>query len=50
MGKGKTIKYPKRQKYRAPIRRNNESEQKPISEEEHKKRLEMLKKMGILKR
>lgn len=48
MGKGKTLKYPKRKKYVAPSQKI-ELEDKPISEEEHNKRMELLKQMGLLK-
>ena len=48
---GKTLKFPKRQRYRAPIKNNLEEpvKEEPVSEEEHKKRIEMLKRMGVLK-
>ena len=47
---GKTLKFPKRKKYTHPITKKEESEEeKSISEEEHQKRVRMLKEMGLLK-
>ena len=46
---GKTLKFPKRQKYIAPTPKGEDSEAKPLSEEEHKKRLELLKSLGLVK-
>ena len=47
---GKTLKFPKRRKYVPPIKKSEKSEEdKIISEEEHKKRVQMLKEMGLLK-
>ncbi len=48
MGRGKTIKYPKRQKY-VPPQNKVEIKQEPVSEEEHRKRIEKLKELGLLK-
>jgi len=48
MGKGKTLKYPKRKKY-VPPSQSVKLEDEPINEEEHKKRLELLRQIGILK-
>jgi len=49
---GKTLKFPKRGKY-VPYLKNTLGEpakkEEPVSEEEHKKRVEMMKKMGLLK-
>ena len=46
--RGKTLKYPKREKYRPPIKKI-EFKEEFITEEEHKKRIEKLKKLGLLK-
>jgi len=47
---GKTLKFPVRQKYVRPDRKNEESkEEAPLSEEEEKKRIELLKRIGLLK-
>jgi DNA replicative helicase MCM subunit Mcm2 (Cdc46/Mcm family) len=51
MGGGKR-KYPVRQKYIDEskfVTANKEEESKEITEEEHKKRVELLKSMGLLK-
>ncbi len=47
---GKRLKFPKRKKF-VPGQENNSEdlEEKPISEEEHKKRIELLKSLGIVK-
>ena len=45
---GKTLKFPKRKKFVAG-QDKPEVEEKPVSEEEHKKRIELLKSMGIVK-
>jgi hypothetical protein len=50
MGHGKTLKYPKRKKYVSPNRSHTaQLDDKPISEEEHQKRLELLRQIGVLK-
>jgi hypothetical protein len=46
---GKTLKFPKRKKFVKSDGAKEEAEEKPISEEEHKKRIELLKQMGIVK-
>ena len=46
---GKRLKFPRRAKYVPPEKKNEEAEEKPVSEEEHKKRIELLKSLGILK-
>lgn len=47
---GKRLKFPARQKYVPPVKKNGEEkEEEPISEEEHKKRVELLKSLGIIK-
>jgi len=46
---GKTLKFPKRDKYRPPIKKNNKIEEKPVSETEHEERLKKLKELGLLK-
>ena len=49
---GKRLKFPRRQKYVPRIKRElgkPEEKEGPVSEEEHKRRLEMLKRMGVLK-
>ncbi|MDD5700281.1 MAG: hypothetical protein PHH00_03795 [Candidatus Nanoarchaeia archaeon] len=45
---GKTLKFPKRQKYIAPAGKVEEKKEE-VSEEEHKARIEMLKKLGLVK-
>jgi len=46
---GKSLKFPKRQKYRPYVKREP-VEEKPITEEEHKKRLDYLKSLGVIKK
>jgi hypothetical protein len=46
---GKTLKFPSRAKYVPPVKKNEETKEKPISEEEHKERMELLKNLGLLK-
>jgi hypothetical protein len=46
---GKTLRFPKRGKYIAPGPKIEEIEEKPISEEEHNSRIEMLKSLGLVK-
>lgn len=45
---GKRLKFPRRAKYVPPIK-SGEVEEEEVSEEEHKKRLEMLKSLGLIK-
>jgi len=47
---GKRLKFPKRRKF-VPGQDTPEGEikEKPISEEEHKKRIELLKSLGLVK-
>jgi len=45
---GKTLKFPTRKKYQAPDKKID-VEEKPVSEEEHQKRIQMLKDLGLLK-
>ena len=45
---GKTLKYPKRAKYVPPVKKV-EMKEEEISEEEHKRRLELLKTLGLVK-
>ena len=45
---GKTLRFPKRKKYVAPANEAKE-EKETISQEEHERRVKMLKEMGILK-
>ena len=45
---GKRLKFPTRGKYVPPVKKVD-FEQKPVDEEEHKKRVEMLKQLGLLK-
>jgi len=47
---GKRLKFPKRKKF-VPGQDSpeNKIEDKPISEEEHKKRIELLKSLGLVK-
>lgn len=47
---GKTLRFPKRKKF-VPEDKNagGENDEKPISEEEHKKRVELLKSLGLVK-
>jgi hypothetical protein len=46
---GKRLKFPKRAKYIAPGPKIEEKEEKPISEEEHNKRIDLLKSLGLVK-
>ena len=46
---GKRLKFPARQKYKPPVKEEEQKEEKPISDEEHEKRLKLLKDMGIIK-
>lgn len=46
---GKRLKFPRRHKYEPPIKEEEAKEEKPVSEEEHKARLEKLKALGIIK-
>ncbi|MDP3027757.1 MAG: hypothetical protein Q8N63_08695 [Nanoarchaeota archaeon] len=46
---GKRLKFPSRAKYVPPEKKSEEIEEEQVSEEEHKKRIEMLKRIGILK-
>lgn len=46
---GKRLKFPSRQKYKPPFKEEEVKEEKPVSEEEHKARLEKLKALGIIK-
>jgi len=47
---GKTLKFPKRKKYVPPIKENSDTKgEGRISEEEHQKRVQILKEMGLLK-
>lgn len=50
---GKRLKFPTRQKYVAPIpkreKQETPQEDEPISEEEHQKRMELLKGLGLIK-
>ena len=43
-----TVKYPSRKKYLAPVK-EGEVKEEVISEEEHKKRLEKLRALGLIK-
>jgi len=45
---GKTLRFPKRGKF-VPASAEMKVEEKPISEEEHKARLEKLKALGLIK-
>lgn len=45
---GKRLKFPVRGKYVPPVEKV-EMKEKPVDEEEHKRRLEMLKQLGLLK-
>ncbi len=45
---GKTLKYPVRQKYKPQDKTVDMPEEK-VSDEEYKKRMEMLKKLGLVK-
>ena len=48
---GKRLKFPVRQKYvdESKFSKFQEETKEEVSEEEHQKRIEMLKKMGLLK-
>jgi len=46
---GKRLKFPARQKYVPPVPKREEQKEESVSEEEHEKRIKMLKEMGILK-
>lgn len=46
---GKTLKFPRRKKYVAPIPKAPNQEEETISEEEHKARLDKLKELGLIK-
>jgi hypothetical protein len=45
---GKTLRFPKRKKFVAE-QKEGEVKEEPISEEEHRKRIEILKSMGLVK-
>jgi hypothetical protein len=45
---GKTLKFPRRQKYK-PVEKKVEMKEEEISEEEHEKRIKMLKELGLIK-
>ena len=45
---GKTLKFPKRKKFQKE-QKEGEVQQAQITEEEHKKRVELLKSLGIVK-
>jgi hypothetical protein len=46
---GKRLKFPTREKYVPPVEKV-EMKENSVDEEEHKKRLEMLKQLGFLKK
>lgn len=46
---GKRLKFPRRQKYVPPVKKEEAKGDAPVSEEEHKKRMEYLKKLRIVK-
>jgi len=48
---GKRLKFPKRKKYVAPAKDSEvvQRENKPISQEEHEKKVAYLKSIGLLK-
>jgi glycerol-3-phosphate cytidylyltransferase-like family protein len=47
---GKTLRFPKRKKFvPGDDKPAQEKKEEPISEEEHKKRIELLKSLGIVK-
>jgi len=46
---GKRLKFPSRQKYRPPEQEAKKLEEEKISEEEHEKRVKMLKELGLIK-
>ncbi len=45
---GKTLKFPKRKKFKREFD-EKEMESAPVSQEEHEKRIQMLKDIGLLK-
>lgn len=45
---GGTLKFPSRKKYIPDEKPVKKLDEKPISEEEHQKRLEVLKKLGLI--
>jgi len=45
---GKTLKFPARQKYK-PAEKKVEMEEEEVSEEEHERRVKMLKELGLVK-
>jgi hypothetical protein len=46
---GKTLKYPVRQKFKPQEKKVEEKPEEKISDEEYQRRIEMLKKMGLIK-
>ncbi len=46
---GKRLKFPARQKYVPPVPKKEEEKEEEVSQEEHEKRMKILKDMGILK-
>jgi hypothetical protein len=46
---GAPVKYPARQKYKPAEQKVEHVEEKPLSEEEHKARIEKLRAMGLIK-
>ncbi len=46
---GKRLKFPVRQKYVPPVPKKEELKDEGVSEEEHQKRLKMLKELGLVK-
>jgi hypothetical protein len=45
---GKNLKFPARQKFKPEIK-EKEMESAPVSDEEHEKRVKMLRDMGLIK-
>lgn len=45
---GKTLKFPARQKFKPEVK-EKEMESAPVSEEEHAKRMKMLRELGLVK-
>jgi len=45
---GKTLKFPRRQKY-VPPEKKVEMEEEEVSDEEHERRIKMLKELGLIK-
>ena len=45
---GKRLKFPARQKFK-PVEKKVEMPEEEVSEEEHEKRLRMLKELGLIK-